>query len=85
MYSKHIDEVLVSHHGSRLAKRLKPLELNILSSMAAEFASIAGADERMLKINRCFLDNPNKPKNWTIIVELLTLANSRAWAVERRP
>lgn len=29
-----------------------------------------------LKVNRMFVDKDSKPKNWTLIIELLTCANS---------
>lgn len=29
-----------------------------------------------LAVNRMFIDRPNKPKNWTIILELLANSNS---------
>jgi hypothetical protein len=48
-------------------------------ALAHRFLSENGAltkDEFILRVNRMFLDRP-KPKNFTVIQELLTCANAR--------
>jgi hypothetical protein len=40
-------------------------------------------NDRQLLINRLFMDNPNKPKNWLLIMEFLQFINSRHYRIWR--
>jgi len=65
-----------SGHGwlKKAHSRLGQADLALAHSFIQENQSLdKGAFE--LKVNRMFLDRP-KPKNWTVIVELLTCCNS---------
>lgn len=62
---------LASHpwHAKRLAK-LRPPERAFAESFIAAHGG-ASADDWQLRVNRLFLDDPQKPKNWTLIIDLL--------------
>jgi hypothetical protein len=55
--------------------KLKTVEREIARQFLNENAQL-DRGQFEFKVNRMFLDQPNKPKNWTIILELLANANS---------
>ncbi len=57
--------------------RLKAADLAFAEERVAELERFE-PHERMVRIQRMFIDQPGKPRNWVSILELLTLANSRA-------
>lgn len=52
--------------------KLKDLELAIIADFIKENEDLS-RDDFVYKVNRMFLDNPNKPKNYALIQELLTV------------
>ena len=81
VYNQYMSERLsklksFSNHEwlSKAYRRLSPGELEIMASFIADNDHLdKGRFE--LAVNRMFLDKP-KPKNFTIILELLTCCNS---------
>ena len=63
-----------AYYGSAV-KRLSVDEKFIAMFRLAEFDKLDG-DAFSLAVNRLWLDEPSKPKNYRIIIELLTAANS---------
>jgi hypothetical protein len=61
-------------HAKRFAQ-LSKKEVTILYDFVKENDHLA-KDDFMLKVSRHFLGDPNKPKNWGIIDELLCNINS---------
>lgn len=56
-------------------RKLKRAELDLAHKFIAENDALSQGDFEH-KVNRMFLFQPDKPKNWTIILELLTCCNS---------
>lgn len=61
---------------SRNFKKLKKDEME-LSLKFIEENSHLDRNDFEYKLNRLFMDNRNPPKNWKIILELLSMTNSK--------
>lgn len=67
---------------SRVFKKLKVAD----KALCLEFIEKNDALDRAafeLAVNRMFLDKAEKPKNWTLIVELIATANIKAFPFKR--
>lgn len=60
----------------KLYAKMKANDRAIAFQFLQENAALSRADFEY-KLNRFFLDKPEKPKNWAIISELLCNANSK--------
>lgn len=60
---------------NRVFKKLNRDDLYICRQFLAEKEHLSKGDFE-LAVNRMFIDKENKPKNWKLICELLTCANS---------
>lgn len=62
----------------KVFKKLSTEEINICLSFIEKNAGCS-VDDFDQRVQRMFLDVPNKPKNWTSIMELLTCFGSEWW------
>lgn len=60
----------------RLYKKLGPNELSMCTTFIAVHEGVS-ADVFEMAVNRMFIDKP-KTRNWRVIMELLSCANTRA-------
>jgi hypothetical protein len=80
-YEQVYQTFLLSYRGLSLQKKLKINEEIILINFLQTADELGfGPNEFEFKTNRLFLDNPNKPKNWSVICEILSCVNTRKWA-----
>jgi hypothetical protein len=78
-FIEYFEESIKCNFHSRLMKRLKRSEIELLYSLIEDLKDFE-PNERAKKINRLFIDNiPPKTKNHMIILELLISANSKAY------
>lgn len=64
MYQKHF-------------KKLSKIDVEFCEEFLAHSSDL-NRDDYANKINRLFLDKTDKPKNWTVIWELLSVSNTEA-------
>ena len=70
-------ESYFSHpHLKKKISSLKASELSLAREFIEKNRDLNQSDFE-LKTNRFFLDDPNKPKNWVTICELLSCCNAR--------
>lgn len=62
--------------------KLKPNERELIKAFLEHNDKLSIA-EREMKANRLFIDQPDKPRNWTLILEMLSWTNSRIRIIER--
>lgn len=60
---------------SRYYNKLSTTDLKIINNFLYENRAL-GKDAFEKKVVRMFLDNPDRPRRWSIIIELLANANS---------
>ena len=79
LYNKDMETIIISMEKhpiySKLFKRLKNDEFKMIENFIEENNSKNKGDFEY-KINRLFLDK-EKPKNWAIILELLSIYNTK--------
>lgn len=66
-------------HGFKLSCKISEAEFDEMIEFLEEWDHL-GTIEFEHKINRWYLDNPNKPKHLFIMAEILMSANSKASA-----
>ncbi len=59
---------------SKLVAKLTAADRDFCEQWIADRAEM-NADDFELAVNRMFMDNPNKPKHWPTIMELISSAN----------
>ena len=59
---------------SRLYPKLKEKDLGIIRSFLIDNEKLSNSDFEF-KLNRFFLNNDDKPKNWKYILEFLMISN----------
>ena len=70
-----VREKMTQYPYAKHAQKMTAREREIVTTFIAENDALyRGAFE--LKVNRMFLNQPEKPKRWVTICELLTVANS---------
>lgn len=65
----------------RVFMKLSDAEVKLCRDFILEHKNLTH-DQFILKVNRMFLDKPVRPKNWTRIMELLTVAMTAARLAE---
>ncbi len=75
----NLNEMINQPYCAIHRKKLKKSDFDLILNFIARTLN-DDPNERMLKINRLFIDQPDKPKNWLYISELLTMMNSREYA-----
>jgi len=73
---QYFQEAMAQAYAAKHRKILKTQDLDFINS----FLTLTEHNDphtRILKINRIFIDQPDKPKNWAYIAEAMTWANSR--------
>lgn len=56
----------------RLIQKLRPIEVGYVTQFI-QLNQHLGLSEWEMAVNRMFIDKPDKPKRWTLIMEILTV------------
>jgi len=79
IYKEIKKESITSLHRRKFTHRDWELIINFLTD-----TTNLDPNDRQTMINRLFLDHPDKPKNWLLILEFLQFINSRDYR-EKNP